>query len=440
MPDYKYLIIGGGMAADSAVRGIRQVDATGNIGIISNENHPPYNRPPLSKGLWKGEAPEKVWRNTPSENVELKLSATAKRVDVKNKRIVDDRGTTYSFDKLLLATGGSVRRLNEEMEGVIYFRTLDDYHRLRKLSERGKRFAVIGGGFIGSEIAAALAMNDKEVTMIFPGGSIGDRVYPPALSRFLNSYYEKKGVHILSNDEVGKVEKENSTYTIQTKNGTALTMDGVVAGIGIQPNVDLAQAMGLTIENGIVVNEFLQTSQPDVYAAGDVASFYNTALAKRVRVEHEDNANAMGEAAGKNMAGKPTAYHHLPFFYSDLFDLGYEGVGDLDSRLETVEDWKEQFKEGVVYYLNSGRVRGVLLWNTWGQVDHARALIAEKGPFTARTVKGILNNLLLVKHHDVGHCHLYISIKLLRCPCLPVVIEILDDPLAGFLLKSGIGT
>src|ERR1043166_7964955 len=182
MPDYKYLIIGGGMTADSAVRGIRQVYPAGNIGLISNESHSPYNRPPLSKGLWKGELMEKVWRNTPSENVELKLSSTAKRIDTKNKRVVDDRGTTYSFSKLLLATGGSVRRLHEDMEGIIYFRTIDDYQRLRKVSERGKRFAVIGGGFIGSEIAAALSMNGNMVTMIFPGASIGDRVYPEALS------------------------------------------------------------------------------------------------------------------------------------------------------------------------------------------------------------------------------------------------------------------
>jgi NADPH-dependent 2,4-dienoyl-CoA reductase/sulfur reductase-like enzyme len=372
------------------VRGIRQVDPAGNIGLISNESHSPYNRPPLSKGLWKGELMEKVWRNTPSENVELKLSSTAKRIDTKNKRVVDDRGTTYSFSKLLLATGGSVRRLHEDMEGIIYFRTIDDYQRLRKVSERGKRFAVIGGGFIGSEIAAALSMNGNMVTMIFPGASIGDRVYPEALSRFLNSYYEQKGVQILSNDEVARVEKENLTYTIQTKNGKKLTMDGVVAGIGIQPNVELAADMGLTIENGIVVNEFLQTSHPDVYAAGDVANFYNPALGKRIRVEHEDNANAMGEAAGRNMAGSPTPYRHLPFFYSDLFDLGYEGVGELDSRLETVEDWKEQFKEGIVYYLDSGRVRGVLLWNTWGQVENARNLIAAKGPFSSKSVKGML--------------------------------------------------
>jgi len=161
-------------------------------------------------------------------------------------------------------------------------------------------------------------------------------------------------------------------------------------GLGIEPNDKLAQAAGLKVENGIVVDEFLRTSHPDIYAAGDVARFFNPALEKSIRVEHEDNANTMGRLAGLNMAGKSEPYHHLPFFYSDMFELGYEAVGELDSRLETFADWKQPNKEGVIYYLHNGRVRGVLLWNVWGQVDAARALIAEPGPFRAEDLKGRL--------------------------------------------------
>jgi len=138
------------------------------------------------------------------------------------------------------------------------------------------------------------------------------------------------------------------------------------------------------------VNEFLQTSHEDIYTAGDVANFDSPHLGKRIRVEHENNALTMGEMAGKNMAGARESYNHLPFFYSDLFDLGYEAVGELDSRLEIIEDWKDPFREGVVYYLEEGRVRGVLLWNTWGQVDHARELIRTKDQFTAKKLKGLL--------------------------------------------------
>jgi NADPH-dependent 2,4-dienoyl-CoA reductase/sulfur reductase-like enzyme len=146
----------------------------------------------------------------------------------------------------------------------------------------------------------------------------------------------------------------------------------------------------LEVGNGIVVDEFLRTSNPDIYAAGDVAAFFNPALGKRMRVEHEDNANTMGRLAGRNMAGPPEPYLHLPSFYSDLFELGYEAVGDLDSRLETFADWKQPNKEGVIYYLKGNRVRGVLLWNVWGQVDAARQLIAEPGPFHAENLKGRL--------------------------------------------------
>src|SRR5439155_9741340 len=138
----------------------------------------------------------------------------------------------------------------------------------------------------------------------------------------------------------------------------------------------------------ILVDRFLQTSRPNVYAAGDVASFENPALGMRLRVEHEDNAKTIGRVAGRNMAGAPTAYDHLPFFYSDLFDLGYEAVGLIDSRLETFADWQKPNEEGVIYYLRDGRVRGVLLWNVWEQVDAARALIAEPGPFSAANLKG----------------------------------------------------
>jgi NADPH-dependent 2,4-dienoyl-CoA reductase/sulfur reductase-like enzyme len=230
-------------------------------------------------------------------------------------------------------------------------------------------------------------MNHKSVTMIFPDDAIGARVYPPALSRFLNTFYRSKGIVVHAKESVVGIEKRDSYYVVKTTSGKEVKADGVVAGIGIQPNQELAESAGLDVGNGILVDEFLRTKNPDIYAAGDVANFYSPALGKRVRVEHEDNANTMGEIAGKNMAGGSIAYHHLPFFYSDIFELGYEAVGELDSRFEIVEDWKEEFREGVVYYLNEGRVRGVLLWNTWGQVEAARTLIAEKGPFHARNVK-----------------------------------------------------
>jgi 3-phenylpropionate/trans-cinnamate dioxygenase ferredoxin reductase component len=396
MPNYTYLIVGGGMTAAAAVQGIREVDPGGPIGLLSAEGHPPYDRPPLSKKLWKGKPLESIWRHTDERpGVTLHLGRTARHLDLQNKRVTDEQGSVYGYDKLLLATGGTPRRLPFGGEEIIYFRTLDDYQRLRDLTRQGRRFAVIGGGFIGSEVAAALAMNGKEVVMAFPEEGIGRRTFPSDLAQFLNDFYRQKGVEVLAEELVAGLETRGSRHVLTVRNAQGqgereIEADGVVAGIGIQPNVELARAAGLEVEDGIRVDASLRTSHPDVYAAGDVANFYNPALDKRLRVEHEDNANTMGRLAGQAMAGRAVAYDHLPFFYSDLFELGYEAVGEVDSRLETVADWKEPHRKGVVYYLRDGRVRGVLLWNVWEQVDAARKLIAEPGPFRPENLKGRL--------------------------------------------------
>jgi 3-phenylpropionate/trans-cinnamate dioxygenase ferredoxin reductase subunit len=379
MLHFNYLIIGGGMAADAATQGIRELDRDGSITLIGAESNPPYNRPPLTKGLWKGKPFDSIWRHTDTRNVDLRLGLRAKALDMRRKQIVDEEDEVYGFDKLLLATGGEPRRLPfDDDEQIIYYRTLADYQNLRALAEKDRRFVVIGGGFIGSEIAAALTMNGNEVILLFPGKGIGSRMFPRELSDFLNGFYREKGVQVLPNESVTDVKKRGKHFILTTAGNLELTGDGIVVGIGIRPEVELARQAGLRLDDGIVVNEFLATSNPDVYAAGDVAMFYSPALGERMRVEHEDNALVMGRQAGRNMVGAAEPYLHQPYFYSDLFELGYEAVGHLDARMETVADWEEPFHKGVVYYLQQGRVQGVLLWNVWGQVDAARELIASR--------------------------------------------------------------
>jgi NADPH-dependent 2,4-dienoyl-CoA reductase/sulfur reductase-like enzyme len=379
------------MTADAAVHGLREVDPNGAIGLLSADAHPPYDRPPLSKKLWKGEPLESIWRQTESQNVKLHLGRAARHLDLQNKRITDEQGAVYGYGKLLLATGGTPRRLPFGGGQIIYYRTVDDYEQLRTLTRAGQQFVVIGGGFIGSEIAAALAMNAKKVVIVFPAAGICSHMFPADLVKFLNDYYQQKGVEVVTGQANGlETRAGRAVLKVRGPQGQGereVVADGVVAGIGIQPNVELAQAAGLEVEDGIRVDASLRTSHPDIYAAGDVANFYNPALDKRLRVEHEDNANTMGRLAGQAMAGRAVNYDHLPFFYSDLFDLGYEAVGEVDARLQTVADWKQPYREGVVYYLRDGRVRGVLLWNVWGQVDAARKLIAERGPFSPESLK-----------------------------------------------------
>ena len=390
MKNYRYLIIGGGLTGDAAVRGIRELDAKGSIGMISREPYQPYTRPSLSKGLWKGRPVEKIWCNTQDLGAELHLGRTVTEIDPKQRYALDDKGDEYTYDKLLLATGGSPIRLPFGDDNIIYFRGFHDYLRLRALSERGERFLVIGGGFIGSEIAAALTSVGKKVVMVFLEEAIGANIYPADLASFLNDYYREKGVEIISRDAVAVLEKHGERITARTKSGRTFEVDGVVAGIGVRPNIELAQQAGLYIENGVVVNQHLQTSDPHIYAAGDVANFFHSALGKRVRVEHEDNAIAMGKLAGRSMAGADESYTHVPMFYSDLFDLGYEAVGELNSKLVTVADWEEPFKKGVVYYVSDDHIHGVLLWNMWNSVPAARALIGEPGPLRLSNLTGRL--------------------------------------------------
>ena len=391
MKHYKYFILGGGLTGDAAVRGIRELDADGSIGMISMDSDPPYMRPNLSKGLWKGRPMEKVWLNTQSLGVEIHLSRKITKLDPRNKSLLDEQGKEYTYDKLLLAMGGSPNRLPFGDDNIIYFRDLQDYQRLRALSDRGEEFLVIGGGFIGTEIAAALTIVGKKVTMVLPEEAISANIFPNGLSYYLNEYYRQKGVEVVTNDVVVSLEKNGSRFTVRTRTGRAFEVDGVVAGIGIRPNLELAQQSGLKVENGIIVNEHLLTSSPDIFAAGDVANFFHSALGKRVRVEHEDNAIKMRKLAGRNMAGENESYTHVPLFYSDLFELGYEAVGEMSSKMEIVTDWQDSFNKGVVYYLESGRVRGVLLWNVWKQIDNARTLMAEAGPFKAADLIGRLS-------------------------------------------------
>ena len=388
MTAYRYLIIGGGMTADAAVRGIRELDADGTIGVIGAEPDPPYNRPPLTKALWKGDPLESIWRKTGDAGIDLHLGRRVTALDLPGKKAIDDHGDDHSFEKLLLATGARPRLLPFGGDAVIYYRTLEDYRRVRAVAAKAGPIVVIGGGFIGSEIAAALAMNGCKVTMLFPEDGIGARIFPADLAGYLVKYYRDKGVDVRAGEQVADIQASDDRMTVSTKSGFTVKADAVIAGVGVEPNTDLAKTAGLAVEDGIIVDEHLTASLHDVFAAGDVARFMSPALGKRLRVEHEDNALTMGNAAGRSMAGDDAPYTHLPFFYSDLFDLGYEAVGETDPRLEVVADWKTRFREGVVYYLAAGRVRGVLLWGIFGKVDEARALIAKPGSFDAKSLKG----------------------------------------------------
>jgi NADPH-dependent 2,4-dienoyl-CoA reductase/sulfur reductase-like enzyme len=392
--DYDYLIIGAGMTADAAAKSIRKADADGRIGIVGDEPQAPYERPPLTKALWKGDKPvESIDLATERSGAVLHLGRRIKALDCVDRSARDHHGDVYRYRRLLLATGAVPRKLPVVGARVINFRTLDDYLALRRFAIPDAKIAVVGGGFIGSELAASLASNGCKVTMLFPGAAIGAGRYPPALAHFLNGYYSERGVELKPGAKVVDGRIDGDRVELALSDGTTQHADAVVAGLGVTPNVELALQAGLKVDDGIVVDERLRSSDPDIWAAGDVANFHNVALDLRQRIEHESAAVGMGHHAGRAMTGSDEPYTKLPFFYSDLFDLGYEAVGLLDDRLDIVEDWTQPYREGVVYYLDNGRVRGVLLWNVWGQVDAAHDLIAEKGPHDADSLHGRLPRL-----------------------------------------------
>jgi NADPH-dependent 2,4-dienoyl-CoA reductase/sulfur reductase-like enzyme len=358
--------------------------------MFTSEQHDPYARPPLTKALWTGKEESSVWRGTPDLAVDIHHGRRIVELDLGARTATDDTGETHSYEKVLLATGGTPRRLpSDDGDEVIYYRTLDHYRRLRGLAGDGVRATVIGGGFIGSELAAALASNGCDVTIVFPDPGIGARVFPAELSSFVNDYYRGKGVTVVTDQLVESV----SDGTVTTKDGSEIEADVIVAGLGIVPVTDLAEASGLEVEDGILVDEYGRAGGRDgVYAAGDAARFPVAALGGTRRVEHEDHANTHGRVVGANMAGAGTPYDHIPFFYSDLFELGYEAVGDVDSSLDTVAEWAEPNRKGVVAYVDGdGRARGFLLWDVWGKVDSARELIRAGSTVEADILRGLLD-------------------------------------------------
>jgi 3-phenylpropionate/trans-cinnamate dioxygenase ferredoxin reductase component len=377
MRSTRYLIVGGGMTGDAAVKGIREHDTDGSIVLVGAEQHPPYARPPLTKGLWSGADEAKIWRGTEQAGAELLLGRRIVSLDLDAHRAKDDLGEEYAWEKLLLATGGRPRTIAGS-DGIVYFRTLDDYRRVRERVREGASAVVIGGGFIGSEIAAALTGNGCNVTMLFPETGIASRVLPAQLSAYVTEDYRKRGVDVLTSETVARADSGSVT----TGSGRTIEADIVVAGLGLEPAIELAEAARLEVDNGIVVDVFGGIAgREDVFAAGDVASFPVTALGRRFRVEHEDHAKSHGRTVGANMAGARVAYEHLPFFYSDMFDLGYEAVGEVDSRLETVESWQEPNRKGIVAYVDeSRRPRGLLFWNVWDHVERGRELIKRGAP------------------------------------------------------------
>ncbi|WP_043109097.1 NAD(P)/FAD-dependent oxidoreductase [Paraoerskovia marina] len=401
---YDYLILGAGMAADAAARGIREVDPDGTIGILGRETTEPVARPALSKKLWTD--PEftldQVWLGTAeATGAELVLGEAADDVDLAARVVTTEGGREVGYERLLVTTGGDPRTLEVDdwydSGRVIAFRTIHDYWRLREYAAAGARVAVVGGSFIAAEIAAALAQQDVEAHLICRGPAPMASILPPRVTGRLTEAMERHGVRVVTDAEVraGEVEGSEGPVRLDMADGREARYDLVVTGLGVDPATGPLADAGLKVvdDGGIVVDERLRTSDPAVWAAGDVAVYPDQILG-RTRIEHVDHAQESGKAAGRSMAGADESYTHTPYFYSVLFDDFFEAVGALDPDGGLVEDWQgegDPLDRGVVYYgTRDGDtldVTGVLLWNVEEARDAARAVIAD-GPVPVGALRG----------------------------------------------------
>jgi 3-phenylpropionate/trans-cinnamate dioxygenase ferredoxin reductase subunit len=387
----KYLIIGGGVVGGRACQGIRRGDAEGSVTLIAGEHHVPYQRPPLSKGYLTGkEGLDKVYLKDDAyyaeNNVEVIKGVRAAQIDRAARRVLLDDGRALNYEKLLLATGGSALRLplpGNDLPGVFTLRTIEDADSIRSVAKSAQRALVIGGSFIGSEVAASLAQLGLEVTMVFPESRLLERVVPGELSGYLHNKYSSKRVQILSGTKPTSIEGGGQVQGVNLDNGRMLAVDLVVMGVGIHLNTELPREAGLELglENAVLVDKFLRTSDPDIYAAGDIAAWPDPTFGKRLRVEHWDVAWQQGMRVGRNMAGQERAYTTMPYFFSDLFDLSFEAWGDLSTWSATVLRGTVESGSFAFYYFSQGKMVGAL---AVGRPD------AERDPMIA-LVKARLN-------------------------------------------------
>ncbi len=367
---YKYIIIGGGLAGGKAVDGIRQVDETGKVAVVTEEPHRPYERPPLSKDYLRGEAGlESVYvgeaAHYEAADAEVLTGVRATRLIPDRRRVALDDGRELEYEKLLLATGGHAWRLplpGSDLENVFTLRTIEDSDRIREAAGEGAHALIMGGSFIGCEVAASLRQLGTQVTMVFPESRLLERIVPVALSDLLFATYRDEGVEVFPGTVSEGLEGDGKVERAKLDNSKVLDVDLVVMGVGIRLNTELADEAGLELneQGALIVDEQLRTSDLDIYGAGDIAAWPDPTFGERLRVEHWDVARRQGRRAGRNMAGEEKAYTALPYFFSDLFDLSFEVWGNLNSWEETVVRGSPGKGSFAYYYFDGGRLVGVL--------------------------------------------------------------------------------
>ena len=398
MTTSKYLILGGGMVAGYAAKQLVENGLKpGELTILSADSSIPYERPPLSKGFLAGKDPEdSVFISNEDfyrkHEIEIALNHAADGVDPGRKKVHLTSGEEIGFDKLVVATGAQVKKLDtpgSDLEGVCYLRTLEDAKRIRQVAGSAKRALVIGGGFIAMEVTSVLVQKGIEATMVLPDDRIWKPFFTVPMSRFFEDYYTARGVRFVKNTRVVELAGPGSVASAVLRSGETLDCDMVVAGIGVRPVTEPLLNSGIAVANGVVVNEYLETNQPDIYAAGDVASYYDVLFEKHRRAEHWDNAVSQGQHCANALSGERAPFVHVPYFFSDVFDLSYEFWGDPSGAEEIVSRGDLASSSFSVWWVRQGRLVAAFTMNRPDEErDAAPRLIQSKEPASADTLPG----------------------------------------------------
>jgi 3-phenylpropionate/trans-cinnamate dioxygenase ferredoxin reductase subunit len=385
--DRRFVIVGGGLAGAKAAETLREEGFDGAITLIAEEAERPYERPPLSKEYLRGEAEGKPYVHPEDfyeENgIEVLSASTATAMDVNAQEVVVDDSRRLGYERLLLATGAEPRRIDVpggDLDGIFCLRTVADSEAIAAAIEGAERLAVVGSGWIGAEIAASARSQGCEVTMIEMASLPLERVLGPKLGQFYLDVHREHGTEFLPETTVERIEGDGSVERVLTRDGAVVEAQAVVVGVGVTPRVGLAEAAGIHVDNGVLVDERLETSAPGVFAAGDIANATNPFYGRRLRVEHWANALGQGPAAARAMLGADVAYDEIPYFFSDQYDVGMEYSGFASGDDQVVIRGDLDAREFVAFWVADGRVAAGMNVNVWDVSDPIRDLIRSREP------------------------------------------------------------
>ena len=386
----RFVIVGASLAGASAAAALRENGFEGAIVLVGEESRRPYERPPLSKGYLLGNEPaERAYVHDENfyleHNIELRLGTRAASIDREQRAVMLDGGDRIAYDKLLLTTGSSVVRLKvagADLPGVHYLRSLDDSEKLKQALESGGQVAIVGGGWIGLEVAAAARHHGASVVLIEPQPTPLYAVLGPELGEFYAQAHRDHGVDVRLGVGVTEFRGDGAVGSVVLGDGTEVPADNVVVGVGIRPNVELAADAELLIDDGVVVDERLRTTDPDIFAAGDVANAHNPQYGRHLRVQHWANAKDQGVAVARSMLGFDEPFTKVPYFFSDQYDVGmeYSGLHRPGEYDDVVYRGDPASREFCVFWLKEGGVVAGMNVNVWDVHSDIRAIIGAGKP------------------------------------------------------------